>query len=255
MLFRVIHTENRGLSAARNRGLDEARADWIMFVDSDDWVDARFCEIPWKTSKQYDADLVIFKSYDVKENGRIKRPKRKDFFEGVVGFEAAIDSGGIVAWNKLYRKDLLKNIRFPEGHVYEEIATTHKLIYRADRIIKVPQHLYYYRFRRGSITNSSNSLNDLDDLLNMSKQRYNELISYGYPNRKAYSQLLESALRYCGKAKSKEGVHYKEAVDIVKGGSSVHLSGKTKIKKCLFNFNEKFYRYAYKLAMRVKCFT
>lgn len=59
-IFRVIHTENRGLSAARNRGLDEARAEWIMFVDSDDWVDKEFCRVPYENAIENKADMVIF---------------------------------------------------------------------------------------------------------------------------------------------------------------------------------------------------
>lgn len=46
-IFRIIHYDhNRGLSVARNTGIDESHAEWIMFVDSDDWVDSQFCEMP-----------------------------------------------------------------------------------------------------------------------------------------------------------------------------------------------------------------
>ena len=46
-VFRLIrHENNRGLSAARNTGIDEARSEWLMFVDSDDWVDEKFCDKP-----------------------------------------------------------------------------------------------------------------------------------------------------------------------------------------------------------------
>ena len=248
-IFRVIHTDNRGLSAARNRGIEEALADWIMFVDSDDWADEWFCEIPWRAKEEYGADLVIFRGCRVTGHGRIKRSKKINRFKGVVGREAAIDVGGAAAWNKLYRKGLFDDTRYPEGHVYEELATTHKLIYKATRIIKIPHFLYYYRYRRGSISNSSIYV---DDHLSMSKQRYNDLIEYGYPREKAYAQLLESALRYCGKAQSEESSHYQEALNIVKEGSSVHLNNKAKKKKCLFCFNKNLYRFVYKLAIYAK---
>ena len=74
-VFRVIHTDNRGLSAARNRGIDEARADWLMFVDSDDWVDERFCEIPYKAAIKNRADMVIFNHYIANEKGKPRRFK------------------------------------------------------------------------------------------------------------------------------------------------------------------------------------
>ena len=99
-IFRVIHTENRGLSVARNRGIDEAKADWIMFVDSDDWVDPRFCEIPWKAAQEYGCDLVAFQAYTVKR-GRVKKPKKTERSVGVVDEMAAYKKAGVVVWNKL----------------------------------------------------------------------------------------------------------------------------------------------------------
>ncbi len=71
-LIRVIHTQNHGLSAARNRGIDEERAKWLMFVDSDDWVGEEFCMAPYEAAVKYGADLVIFKACWVK-NGKIKK--------------------------------------------------------------------------------------------------------------------------------------------------------------------------------------
>ena len=48
--FRYFHTENKGLSSARNHGINESQSRWIMFVDGDDWVDEHFCEVPYKTA-------------------------------------------------------------------------------------------------------------------------------------------------------------------------------------------------------------
>ena len=50
--IRVIHTQNHGLSCARNEGIDASTATYIMFVDGDDWVERRFCEIPYLRIKQ-----------------------------------------------------------------------------------------------------------------------------------------------------------------------------------------------------------
>ena len=69
-LFRILHTDNQGLSAARNRGLDEAKSQWLMFVDSDDWVEPEFCEMPYKTAIEYQADLVIFGRYLTNSEGK-----------------------------------------------------------------------------------------------------------------------------------------------------------------------------------------
>ena len=66
-VFRIIHTENRGLSAARNRGIDEAQADWLMFVDSDDWVSNEFCRTPYEVAIKYNSDLIVFWLYKSKK--------------------------------------------------------------------------------------------------------------------------------------------------------------------------------------------
>ena len=59
--FRVIHhPENRGLSATRNTGIAQASADYLMFVDSDDWVHEDFCKLPYECAEQTGADLVMF---------------------------------------------------------------------------------------------------------------------------------------------------------------------------------------------------
>jgi glycosyltransferase involved in cell wall biosynthesis len=105
-IFRIIHTENSGLSAARNRGIAEAQAEWLMFVDSDDWVEYEFCEIPWIAAKEYLADLVIFNSRIIKNNKRINKQSIPSQHYGLVSHESAIEFGDVVAWNKLYKHSL-----------------------------------------------------------------------------------------------------------------------------------------------------
>ena len=56
----MIHTEHAGLSCARNTGIDASKSPYIMFLDADDWVDERFCEIPLHVAEINDADIVFF---------------------------------------------------------------------------------------------------------------------------------------------------------------------------------------------------
>lgn len=178
--FRVIHTENRGLSAARNRGIEESKAPWIMFVDSDDWVDRDFCKVPYETAIRENADLVIFEWNEVKR-GRIRRKRRNSYSIGVISEDEAHEYGEDVAWNKLYRSMIFLSNKYPVGRVFEDVATTHKLVHCAKRIIRLDDSLYYHTYRKTSISHSKTN----DFYLNLcesQKEKFEDFISYGYLN-------------------------------------------------------------------------
>lgn len=240
--IRVIHTENRGLSAARNRGLDEARADWIMFVDSDDWVSGDFCRIPYETAIEYESDLVIFDFFRTTESGRIKRHKNIETDLGLIDSEIAVDTG-VSSWNKLYKKELFQDIRFPDGCVCEDVGTTHKLVYKASRICRLNDVLYYYRFRKESICHS---LLSEKDRLAMYRIRCNDLIGFGYPENKARAKVYGAALRSCGRATGRE---YYEAERILEdlNRTPAELSNTEKLMMTVWKLNKRLYRSAYKL--------
>ena len=245
--FRIIHTENRGLSAARNRGIDEAKADWLMFVDSDDWVDKEFCRIPYEAAVENEADLVIFRSYEVSERGRVirKRKYKRPITTGLLECEAAIDNAGTVAWRKLYKRILFETVRYPEGHVYEDFATTHNLVYGANRIISISDQLYYHRHRKGSI---SQLLSSDKDRLAMSKLRCEELIKLGHQPYKAKIQVFETALRCYGRARDTDTPLCKEVEETLQRikGIPAGFTGKEKAMMLVWHINKDLYRFIYK---------
>lgn len=242
--FRVFHTENRGLSAARNRGIDESRGEWIEFVDSDDWVEPGFCEIPLRAAVENNADLVIFQRVKTSKNGRIKTGKKRNTPTGIIRREQIIDYGGSVVWNKLYRKALFAGIRFPEGHVYEDVATTHKTVYKADRILMIQDILYYYRERKGSIT-QTNSIAYERDRLPSQIQRYQDLVRFGYSEEREKERIQLAALKYCIHIEPSNDVLYQMAEEILSEAEKIPTSwqwkrkimyGLWKIDKRLFHF-------------------
>ena len=159
--FFVYHTANHGLSAARNLGIENARGDWLMFVDPDDYVTPDFCETPYQAALREEADLVIFKSSVVRRRGSVARGKGTAV-SGIIDAETAVRYGGAVVWNKLYRRELFDVIRYPEGRVFEDIATTHKLIFEAKRILILPDVLYYHVHRKDSISHTRSAKNARD---------------------------------------------------------------------------------------------
>ena len=243
-VFRIIHTQNRGLSAARNRGIDEARTEWLMFVDSDDWVDKDFCKIPYEAAIENKADMVIIQAFVVNVNEKMRRQKTRGIPNGKINHETAIDVGWSAAWRKLYRRKLFDGIRFPEGHVYEDVAISHHLVYRASCIISVSTSLYYYRDRDGSI---SHTLSGEDDRLAFSKSRCDDLIQYGYPREKAESQLIGAALRSFGRTDSVKSRVYSESSELLNlNHSSSCLSKKEMIMMSVWRFNRTLYRFLYR---------
>ena len=180
--IRVIHQSNRGLSEARNAGLELATGKYIMFVDSDDWVEPDFCRIPYELSEKHSADIVIF---PFRKAETWKQPKRYRESDGLKNKNRALwllhHSGAAAVWNKLYKKELFLEIRFPADRVYEDIAVTHKLILKAERIYYTNNIvLYHYRSRAGSIT-TENTHKTVKDYIEVSMDKAADLDAWGYP--------------------------------------------------------------------------
>ena len=197
--IQVFHINNQGISATRNFAIDRARGKYLMFVDSDDWVEPDYCRIPYETAAANDADLVVFpystitddgvtETLSIEKDGRISKREAIDllFFSRI----------GCVIWNKLYRKKVFAGIRFPEDTYYEDVGTTHKLIISSDKIFAVNNALYNYRIERpGSVTSCSDRKH-LQDKTAMYRRRSEDLRAIGYPDEIIETQEVEAALTY-----------------------------------------------------------
>ncbi len=159
---RVVHQKNRGLSGARNTGLQSARGEYIAFVDSDDVVSELFVESLYALLKRQKADIAVC-SYEKSKTGVLRQSKgereysisSKKMLEEWHGERKAIET---VVWNKLYHKSVFEkegnNIWFPEGKEHEDVYVSHLLVKNAERIAITDCKLYMYRIRKGSITGS-----------------------------------------------------------------------------------------------------
>ncbi len=179
--IRVVHQENAGLSEARNAGIDRARADFLMFVDSDDWVEPEFCELPLMLAKKHKADLVMFQ-FRYSKNGRIQR-KRLDVSEGIKTQKEALgllaSNAGMMAWNKLYHRELFRTNRYPKGKVYEDVVLTPVLVHLARKVVYSTAVLYNQEYRAGSITtiHSEENARDSFDAISLTAFHFKE---WGY---------------------------------------------------------------------------
>ena len=199
--IKVYHTENRGLSAARNLGLDNASGEFISFIDSDDWFEKDAIQSLMEIAIDTGADIVCFRyitEYISKSKHRVDKDESiKLLTKTDSSIMKAYISGklGTVAWNKIYRRELFLEIRFPEGRLFEDVATTYKLLLKSDKVASIPSELIHYRIRNTSISNSHTLIN-IADCWWATKRQYEDLtfISVDYASF-ALEQCVSSAGR------------------------------------------------------------
>ncbi|MBR5089186.1 MAG: glycosyltransferase [Ruminiclostridium sp.] len=208
----VFHTDNHGLSAARNLGIDNSHGEWLMFVDSDDWVEPQFCELPYRAAVENEADLVIFDVSRIFGEKRI--PPSPIPVSGIVTWQEAFEHGRPAAWNKLYKRYLFDTIRYPVGRLFEDIAVTHKLINYAKRIVYIDDSLYNYRIHSGSISKTIDERTQYEELRSRLEQ-YTDIMEYGYPEDKAKLLIFRIAIKFLEKCEPSDDQLYHRAEEIV----------------------------------------
>ena len=168
---RVIHQKNRGLSAARNCGLDRMSGEVVAFLDADDIFYPNMIQTLLAAMQRNNADIVVG-GFDRRIFGTKMGKRRRGKVFAFQQEELLSSSDALVAmvegrlnksvWNKLYARKLWDTIRFPNGRVHEDIFTTYQVLDKAERIVTIPGTQMMYRIRNGSITqnNSSHNLRD-----------------------------------------------------------------------------------------------
>lgn len=166
--IQVIHQPNAGLSAARNAGMDIATGEYISFIDSDDYIDPHFYEKLLEGFKEYPEAKVTACQVFKNENGEITPLNSKSHHQYPIIHssrwcqDAILRKTYVTVWNKLYQAELLKEIRFRKGRIVEDVLFMYDFlpicISQQAFLLLLPDYLYYYRIRQGSICRCSNPI-------------------------------------------------------------------------------------------------
>ena len=171
--IKLVHQPNNGLSGARNTGLELATGDFVSFIDSDDSVSLVFVESLVNAIVSSSASIAICRLSSIDTSGNMSGVAAKSVFPtikaGVFEREDALralvdERMSVNVCNKLFRRELWSDIRFLEGHVYEDALPEFKLFDKSERVVLVDEALYNYRQRTDSIT-SSVSMDKISDCM------------------------------------------------------------------------------------------
>lgn len=155
--IKVIHKENGGLSDARNAGMKIATGKFIQFIDSDDFIDKDMIEMLYDLVIENDGDISMCSNYILEGKKKTSNCSGEKYIYNRIEAlrEILLDEKvRSYAWNKLIKRELLKNIEFPKGKVFEDQLTIPRIFERSSKIVFLDIPKYYYRQREGSILNT-----------------------------------------------------------------------------------------------------
>jgi len=187
----VIHKENGGLSSARNAGIEVAQTPYIGFVDSDDFIEAKMYQVLHEALKVHNADIASVDYLEVAENQSIPEKVNADH----ISYDVYKEKETVhqlfknhkihrCAWNKLYKLELFKEVRYPHGKIFEDTFTTYKLYALANKVVATDYKGYFYMQNDASITRRDftpknfDLLSETQRILDDMATNYPELIQY-----------------------------------------------------------------------------
>lgn len=184
--IKVIHKENGGLSEARNSGLEIASGDWIAFVDSDDYIDKAMLGTLVDLANGNNAQVAMCNfratSMPLDNNTDLVTNvfSRDDLLE-VYTKRAKEYSITNSVWDRIYKKELVKEIRFVPRRLNEDILYTMQVFLRADIVAFTSAKLYHYRdIREGNISGAKVSLKSINDKIYLTGLAAKELRANRY---------------------------------------------------------------------------
>ena len=224
----VIHQQNRGLSGARNSALKVATGDYIAYVDGDDHIEPEMYETMLKACLDNDASIAITAYREIDEEGRTCSDRQ---FSGKIiplSRDEALDiyisdnrdfSIKNCVWSKLFKRDIVKDLVFPEGHNSEDILYTTRALCSSDKCVFTDIPLYdYLQGRSESIMNVKISKRRLEDEIPFLKEQlqyYKENVSTDLYDKAVYAYAKRMLFYYFDLKERGMGKAAKEVASII----------------------------------------
>lgn len=205
--IRVIHKENAGVSAARNSGLEQCNGQYIMFVDSDDFLDCDAIRILLERMVLCGSQMAVGKHIDAYEDGTYSAqvcPWTENELLTPDDFFARMDGNGkfpVSAWGKLYSRELFDGICFPAWRCGEDLWVVTQVAQRCNRISLVDYTVYFYLQRKDSVVHKKTEAVKRDEL-DATLTVVQFLLQKGYDNtaRNWYHRSVKRALEFADRA-------------------------------------------------------
>jgi len=184
----VIHKENGGLSDARNRGIEEAKGNWLAFVDSDDYIAPDMYERLLKAALVNDSQMAVTGISYIheisKEEVSFELPVQTLTNREAIEYFLRSKNDNEYMCNKIFQKELFEDVRFPLGKWYEDICIMPLLLHKCKNVTMIDGKGYYYLQRESGITQSPDIVKQMDGIyakmqkIQFLKEHYPEFIPY-----------------------------------------------------------------------------
>ena len=186
--FHCYTIENRGQGGARNYGLEQATGDYIMFLDSDDYIAPNCVEALVSAAESTGSDMAVANCYDVREDGSIIEAYKNVYKNAVTNLaeEPEILFNRVAPWGKLYKRELLEGLQFACRVWYEDMRLIPKIYLRASKVCYIEDSLVYYVQRSGSTMNNKNYRRNLEVI-----GAFQDLLGY-YREQGVYEQYKDA---------------------------------------------------------------
>ena len=167
---RIISQENMGLPGARKTGLDAATGDYVLHVDSDDWVEPDVVEKAVRKALETDADMVVFDFWKECANRSKPRGEKESSIADPNLFRRRLYLYGSYGylWEKFCRRSLFDDLYYPRLAMYDDVVMSTQMLYRTRKIVHLRERLYHYdQTNAGSTTRKPKASRDADTARNL----------------------------------------------------------------------------------------